>query len=92
MLERELEADVEALLRLNGWRYYHTHDSRRSVAGFPDIVAIRGSSLLALELKREGAKPTPEQYQWLEDFDRVGARAYVVRPSNLDELAAIVAR
>lgn len=92
MLERELEAEVEALLRLAGWRYYHTHDSRRSVAGFPDIVAIRGTRLLVLELKSESGKPTSEQYAWLEDFDRVGAQAYVVRPSNLDELAAIVAR
>lgn len=92
MLERELQARVELLLRMAGWLYYHTHDSRRSAPGFPDIVAIRGRRILALELKRDGQNPTDEQYRWLRAFDGAGASAYVVRPDNLDELAAIVAR
>jgi len=91
VLERELEADVEQLLRTAGWLVYHTHDSRRSAPGFPDIVALRGSRMLVLELKVNG-KPTEDQYRWLQAFDAAGAAAYVVRPKDLDELAAIVAR
>jgi Holliday junction resolvase len=92
MRERELQAHVELLLRTTGWRYYHTYDSRRSVAGFPDLIALRGRRILVLELKREGQKATDEQLEWLKAFDLAGAAAYVVRPENLDELAAIVAR
>lgn len=91
MRERELQSQVELLLRMGGWLVYHTYDSRRSAPGFPDIVALRGSRILALELKVEGAKPSEAQYEWLRAWDRAGALAYVVRPGNLDELAAIVA-
>lgn len=90
--ERELESDCEALLRVNGWMLYHTFDSRRSVAGFPDLVAIRGTRLLVLELKTETGKVTDAQREWLEAFAATGAECYVVRPRNVDELAAIVAR
>lgn len=91
MSERKLQAHVEQLLRTAGWLVYHTYDSRRSAPGFPDIVALRGARILALELKVEGAKPSEAQYEWLKAWDRAGALAYVVRPRNLDELAAIVA-
>jgi excisionase family DNA binding protein len=33
--ERHLQAVLEEHLRLCGWRWYHTHNSQRSVAGFP---------------------------------------------------------
>ena len=70
---------------------YHTYESRRSQPGFPDLVAIRGRRLLALELKRADAKPTEDQYRWLQAFAMVpGVEAYVVRPKDMDELTAIV--
>lgn len=89
--EKELQADVIALLKLTGWIVYHTFDSRRSAPGFPDLIAIRGRRLLALELKTASGKVTEDQYTWLKAFagvDRV--EAYVVRPENVDQLSAIV--
>src|SRR5688572_19177552 len=39
--ERAFQAQVVKYARLMGWTAYHTHDSRRSQAGFPDLVLVR---------------------------------------------------
>ena len=49
--ERELLAAVIDLARLRRWLCYHTHDSRHSAAGFPDLLLVRGRRLMAAELK-----------------------------------------
>ena len=36
---------------LLGWFVYHNPDSRRSTAGFPDLVLIRAPRVMFLELK-----------------------------------------
>ena len=89
--EKELQADVIGLLKLAGWIVYHTFDSRRSAPGFPDLIAIRGKRLLALELKTSTGKATEDQYAWLRAFAGVErVEAYIVRPETVDELATIV--
>lgn len=81
--EKRWQAQVVELLKACGWAVYHTYDSRRSPAGFPDIVAIRGRRLLALELKTLAGEATPEQLAWLRAFEGVEAvDAAVLRPSN----------
>ena len=57
------------------WRYYHTRDSRRSAAGFPDLVLVRGPRLIFAELKTERGKLTADQVAWLEDLAMVAATA-----------------
>lgn len=80
--EKALTDMVIAQARALGWLVYHTHDSRRSAPGFPDIVAIRGDVLLVAELKREKKfKITVEQRRWLAAFDRV-ARTEVWHPRH----------
>ena len=69
--EDELQANVIQLCKLLGLRYYHTHDSRRSPEGFPDMVIVRGDELVFRELKDQRRKPTPAQLQWLHDLSQV---------------------
>lgn len=94
MTERDLQAEVERIFERNGFTIYHTHDSRRSEAGFPDLVAIRVQPkprLVVAELKRAGRKPTAAQRKWLALFAAVGAEVYVWHPSDLREIERILA-
>lgn len=40
--EAAFQIRVVRLLTDHGYAVYHTHDSRRSEPGFPDLIAIRG--------------------------------------------------
>ena len=88
--ETQLQADVEGRLKLLGWRWYHTRDSRRSNAGFPDIVAIRGQRLLFIELKGIDAQGrlgtvTKEQEAWHKDLSEIpSVEMYVWGPQHWD--------
>lgn len=77
--EQHLQAAVEAELRLRGWRYFHSHDSRRSVAGFPDLICIRGARVLAVELKTAAGRVSREQREWLDAFELAGVEAHLWR-------------
>ena len=82
MSEKEFQAQVLELARLCGWRVYHTHDSRRSAAGFPDLVLVKKQSLLFAELKTDTRDTTPEQQVWLEDLRAAGQEVHIWRPGN----------
>jgi hypothetical protein len=90
MSEATLQQNVEQMMGVFGWLSYHTHDSRRSNAGFPDLVAVRGHRLIFAELKAETGKYRPGQQEWLdalrrvqlEDFDGDLPEVYTWRPSN----------
>ena len=74
---------------------YHTRDSRRSHAGYPDWCCSGRNGVLFRELKRQGGRTTPDQDAWLDSFAANGLDAGVWRPSDCvsgrvaRELAAI---
>ncbi len=80
MTEAELQACVENAARYRGWRTYHTHDSRRSQPGFPDLVLVFGSRILFRELKTMTGRLRPEQDAWLRDLKTAGADTDIWRP------------
>lgn len=80
--EKAFQANVERLARYLGWRAYHTHDSRRSSAGFPDLVLLRDTRVLVAELKSETGRVRAEQREWLEAFELAGVEAHLWRPSD----------
>ena len=41
MTETQLQSAIIELARLTGWLVYHTHDSRHSAKGFPDLCMVR---------------------------------------------------
>jgi hypothetical protein len=84
MLEKDLQDGVVKLARMLGYLAYHTYDSRRSAAGFPDLVLVheRSGSLLFAELKRDGQHPTVAQQRWLRVLAIRGV-AFVWRPADL---------
>jgi hypothetical protein len=90
--ESVLQNQVERLAALYGWRPYHTHDSRHSPPGFPDLVLVRGTRLIFAELKTQRGRLTLAQSEWLEDLRETWAEVYVWRPADLPIIAAILRR
>ena len=92
--EKQFMAQVIQMARLFRWLVYHTYDSRRSVPGFPDLVAIRAprpgspARLIAAELKSSRGTTTPEQDAWLQAFREVGAEVFIWRPAQWEEIEA----
>ena len=87
--ERAFQARVVALFDLLGWRVFHVHDSRRSPAGFPDLVLCRPGRLVFAELKAARGRVTPEQEAWLLALREAGQRAYLWRPADWPEIEAV---
>lgn len=80
MSEAQLLAAVLEAAATYKWLAYHTHRSDHSEAGFPDLILVRGARLLAVELKRDGARPTPAQQKWLDALELAGTVTMVWRP------------
>ena len=87
--ERKFQGFVIDLLKLNSWDYYHTHDSRRSNSGFPDLACFRERSLF-IELKTETGKLSPAQEKWQKILIAAGEKTYVFRPSDWPEIVRIL--
>lgn len=64
--EAKLQKLVENYCLQLGLLYYHTHDSRRSVAGYPDLTILGAGGLLLAELKSETGKLSRAQKAWVD--------------------------
>jgi len=90
--EAQLLAAVLDLARVFGWRTAHfraamtAHGWRTAVAGdgagFPDLVLVRGSRVIAIELKSDTGALTPEQRRWMDALTDAGVLACVWRPQH----------
>lgn len=79
--EEQLQQGLRQAALQNGWRFYHTHNSRRSDVGFPDCVCVRNGRLMFFEIKRQSGRVSMQQELWIVELGQVpGIAAYVVRP------------
>ena len=92
--EAAFQATVLELAALRGWHAYHTHDSRRSQKGFPDLVLVRGGSLIFAELKSAKGRISAEQQGWHDALFHVAweigdaklLRVAIWRPADWPEI------
>jgi len=91
MSEAELQSSVMESMMWMGWKVYHTHDSRRSNPGYPDLTAVKGSRHMFVEFKSEKGKVKPSQIEWLNALARAHDEVYLVRPSTQDAFLEDVA-
>lgn len=91
--EAEFQAALVDLCSHVGALTYHTHDSRRSREGFPDLVIVAEPMVLFTELKIPPNRATPAQAEWLE---RTGACTVVESrlwtPADWPEIESMLTR
>jgi len=80
--EEELLADVRELIAEHRLLGYHTHDSRRSERGFPDLV-ICGRRVLFRELKTTEGTMSGPQARWKWRLLATGADWGIWTPEDL---------
>ena len=100
--ELEFQAAVTRHAEGNGWR---VQSFRKSAApgkdgtwrglgnpGWPDVIAVREDGvMLALELKSETGRASPEQTEWLALLAAVpGVTARLARPRDASELLKLM--
>lgn len=82
------------VLRLAEWGKflcYHTHDSRRSHKGFPDLVLVKPPTVIFAELKTESGRLRPEQKIWGKLLRLCpGVSYYLWRPSMEAEVREVL--
>lgn len=94
---QKLEKPREFLRNRRGGGFtlaYHTHDSRRSQPGFPDLVLVhpREQRIIFAELKRDGEYPKTEQRLWLAGLSCVASavpeavEVHVWRPKDWESI------
>ena len=84
---------VRHTARLYGWHCYHTHDSRRSEPGFPDVTLVRDGRLLFAELKAAKGRVTRDQQAWLSALAGCGPpQVHIWRPADWPEVLAELRR
>lgn len=89
--EKAFFETIRPVLTQQQFLWYHTYDSRRSVSGFPDLIALRGRRFWVAELKRVGGQLTPAQQIWLEAFRHIpGCEVYIWTPDDLPTIMEIV--
>lgn len=98
--EAAFQRQVMQLAKLKGWRCAHFRTSLTKAGnwvtavagegkGFPDLILVRERVIVA-ELKAGKNKPTPEQKQWLQAFERAGIPAYTWWPHEWDEIEQVL--
>ena len=91
MTEAEHLEQVRTVALTCGWHLYHTFDSRRSAAGFPDLVLVRPPRVIFAELKSERGRLTVPQQMWGDALDQcTSVEYYLWRPSNWDEIMEVL--
>lgn len=83
--EKQFQDNVIALAKSLGFTLiYHTHDSRRSQPGFPDLVLVNPSRGITLwrELKSARGRISAAQQQWIEGLKNAGHDAGYWRPED----------
>jgi hypothetical protein len=94
--ERQWQNQIEHVAGLLGWLAYHTHDSRRSHKGFPDLAMVHPErpelGVVYLECKRQkNPSPyTPEQQAWIVALQRAGCTAAMVQPCDHEWVSAVL--
>ena len=89
--EQRLQETIVEMAEYLGWETWHDNDSRRNKPGFPDLLIVHPEHGAAwFELKSQAGRVRKEQRRWLDLLTAAGQRAYVVRPSQIDDVERLL--
>jgi hypothetical protein len=89
--EAAFQAWIVAHAKERGWRVYHTHDSRKSAGGFPDLHMLRAGRQVVLEVKTMTGVLSNDQADWISAYNDSGIFAKLVRPIHAEAIIAWLA-
>jgi hypothetical protein len=92
--ERDFQAQVIDLATMYGWLVYHTYDSRRCAAGYPDVAMVHPvwHEYLLVELKTDTGRLRPAQRTWIEALRSAGIECYIWRPGDWNSIVERLTR
>lgn len=92
MTERQWQAQIVETAKYLGWWVYHTHDSRRSEPGFPDLVLVRPPRLIFAEVKTAAGRLTQAQQDTIVMLDQTCAESYIWRPADWPAILSLLSK
>jgi hypothetical protein len=83
---------ITRLARANQWMVYHTHNSKRSPEGYPDLTLAKpGEPLIFAELKTLTGQLTKPQEAWLATLAATsGIVTALWRPTDLEAIVNLL--
>jgi Holliday junction resolvase len=94
--EESFQREVIKLLKEHGWKVHGERPARTNKgwvtpivgdAGYPDLTATKGDTVLFLELKSESGTASKEQVNWLMALGKVNqSKTMILSPSNVEDL------
>lgn len=84
--EDQFQAWLVGAAEAVGWSWHHETDSRRTRAGWPDLVLWRPRDFLIAELKTERGRVSPEQHKVIAGLAAAGIEVHVWRPRDRPEI------
>ena len=90
--EADFQDQLIAVARRFGYRAYHTHNSRRSEPGFPDLVLAspRQRRVIFAELKTATGQLSDDQAWWAGVLTAAGEEYHLWRFKDWDAALAIL--
>ena len=85
MTESQFQSAIIQFAKLRGWSVYHTHNSRRSEKGFPDLCLVR-EKVLFREVKTDKGRLSKEQIAWGKRLQEAGADFAIWRPEIKEQI------
>ena len=88
--EAHFHRKVETMAAARGWLSFHDRDSRKNVAGLPDLLLIR-ERLVWMELKYGRGKLNDDQKAFIAALRAAGQEVYVCWPGDLKLIEKVLA-
>jgi penicillin-binding protein-related factor A (putative recombinase) len=77
--EKHITKSIRDFLKVMGIFHWKEHGGLGSAPGVPDLVGVYEGRLLAIEIKTDKGKLSPQQKYFLEKIAEAGGIAFVAR-------------